>query len=227
MTYPDRPAHEPAFNAPWPSIVLPIALVAAFLVQYWVLPAQEAARLALTSQAVLREGRLDTLFTHIFLHGGWTHLFMNVGSALAFGPPVQLRRPTRPRSLTAGQPAELGGQQPVGHEPVEVERGNRPRNTHRRGGLILADGLAPLHDEPVQGPPLRLGQRGHTGDAFVEVVAGHGRLSPSVRHTSGRRAAVSRSATSAQLTTCHTASKKSPLATRRASESRRRCPADR
>jgi membrane associated rhomboid family serine protease len=37
---------------------------------------------------VLREGRLDTLFTHIFLHGGWTHLLMNVGSALAFGPPV-------------------------------------------------------------------------------------------------------------------------------------------
>lgn len=28
------------------------------------------------------------LVSHIFLHGGWTHLLMNAGSALAFGPPV-------------------------------------------------------------------------------------------------------------------------------------------
>jgi membrane associated rhomboid family serine protease len=88
LTDPERQASEPAFNAPWPSLVLPAVLIAAFMVQFWVLPGEVAARLALTSQAVLREGRWETLFTHIFLHGGWTHLFMNVGSALAFGPPV-------------------------------------------------------------------------------------------------------------------------------------------
>ena len=75
-----------------------------------------------------------------------------------------------PGPLTAGEPAELGGQQPVGDEPVEVERGNRPGDTHRRGGLVLADGVAPVDDEPVQGPSLRLGQRRHAGDAFLEVV---------------------------------------------------------
>jgi membrane associated rhomboid family serine protease len=69
-------------------MVLPAVLVAAFVVQSQVLSGEQAARMALTSQAILYEGRWDTLFTHIFLHGGWTHLFMNVGSALAFGPPV-------------------------------------------------------------------------------------------------------------------------------------------
>lgn len=87
MTDPDRPAAEPAFNAPWPSLVLPVALVAAYLIQTQFSPAEQAG-LALSSQAILREGRWDTLFTHIFLHGGWGHLFMNAGSALAFGPPV-------------------------------------------------------------------------------------------------------------------------------------------
>lgn len=87
MTDTRPPASEPAFNAPWPSLVLPVVLIAAYLVQRQ-LPSAEQAHLALTSQAILREGRWDTLFTHIFMHAGWTHLFMNLGSALAFGPPV-------------------------------------------------------------------------------------------------------------------------------------------
>jgi membrane associated rhomboid family serine protease len=88
LTDPDRPGPEPAFNAPWPSLVLPMTVVAAYLVQRQILSGAQAAHLALSSQAILREGRWDTLFTHIFLHGGWGHLFMNLGSALAFGPPV-------------------------------------------------------------------------------------------------------------------------------------------
>lgn len=88
MTDTERATGEPAFNAPWPSLVLPLVLIAAFIVQGHVLPAEQVARLALSSQAILREGRWDTLFTHIFLHGGWAHLLMNAGSALAFGPPV-------------------------------------------------------------------------------------------------------------------------------------------
>lgn len=88
MTNLDRPAPEPAFNAPWPSIALPAALLAAFLVERQFLSSEEVAQLALSSQAILREGRWQTLVTHIFLHAGWTHLFMNIGSAVAFGPPV-------------------------------------------------------------------------------------------------------------------------------------------
>jgi hypothetical protein len=61
---------------------------------------------------------------------------------------------------------------PVRDHPVEVERGHRPGHAHRRGGLVLGDGAAAADDEPVQGPPLRLGQRRHTGDACLEVV-GH------------------------------------------------------
>lgn len=87
MTDTRPPASEPAFNAPWPSLVLPVVLIAAYLVQRQ-LPSADQAHLALSSQAILREGRWDTLFTHIFMHAGWTHLFMNLGSALAFGPPV-------------------------------------------------------------------------------------------------------------------------------------------
>ena len=92
---------------------------------------------------------------------------------LGVGPSIQLRRSPRAGTLTAGEPAELGGEQPVGDEPVEVERGHGPGHTHSGGGLVLADGVGPAADESVQGPSLRLGQGGHAGDLFFEVVAGH------------------------------------------------------
>ena len=88
---------------------------------------------------------------------------------LAVGAPVQLRRSSGAGSLAAGEPAELGGQQPVGNEPVEVERGDGSGHSHRRGGLVLADGRSRPDDEPVQRPALRLRQRGDAGDALLEV----------------------------------------------------------
>ena len=101
--------------------------------------------------------------------------------------------------------------QPVGDEPVEVERGNRPGHTHRRGGLVLADGVAPVDDEPVQGPSLRFRQRRHAGDAFLEVVIGH-RRDVSFGQVRWRDAgnAATNSAVSAQFTICHTASTSDP-----------------
>jgi membrane associated rhomboid family serine protease len=36
----------------------------------------------------LSAGRVEGLFGHIFLHGGWLHLFLNTTALLAFGAPV-------------------------------------------------------------------------------------------------------------------------------------------
>ena len=97
---------------------------------------------------------------------------------LSFGAPVQLRRTPGAGAATAGQAAVLGGQQPVGDEPVEVEGGNGSGRPHRSGGLVLAHRAIPSDDEPVQGSTLRFCQRRHPGDALVEVVTGHRRLDP-------------------------------------------------
>lgn len=81
-----KPEREPAFNAPWQSLLLPLLLLAAFGAQMLV-GLDAVAGYALSTQAV-RAGRWPTLFTSLFLHDGWGHLLMNAGSALAFGPPV-------------------------------------------------------------------------------------------------------------------------------------------
>lgn len=86
MTDDLKPVSEPAFNAPWQSLLLPVLLAAAFGAQSLV-GVEAVVSYALSTQA-LRGGHWETLFTSLFLHGGWAHLFMNAGSALAFGPPV-------------------------------------------------------------------------------------------------------------------------------------------
>jgi membrane associated rhomboid family serine protease len=78
---------EPLFNAPWPAVAIPVALCVAFGLQLWAGDQAFIARLALSADA-LRAGRLETLLSHIFVHGGWTHLIMNALAAFAFGPPV-------------------------------------------------------------------------------------------------------------------------------------------
>lgn len=81
-----KPEREPAFNAPWQSLLLPLLLLAAFGLQS-LFGLDALAGYALSTQAV-RAGYWETLLTSLFLHGGWAHLLMNAGSALAFGPPV-------------------------------------------------------------------------------------------------------------------------------------------
>lgn len=80
------PPRERAVNAPWPVVAATGLLVAVFV---WQLSQGQAAieRYALIP-IELSAGRPVGLFGHIFLHGGWIHLFFNSTALLAFGAPV-------------------------------------------------------------------------------------------------------------------------------------------
>jgi membrane associated rhomboid family serine protease len=79
--------NEPMFNAPWPAVVLPAAMVACYALQsFFPLPAVVAAYGF--SPAALVDGRAYVLLTSLFLHGGWAHVLMNAAFGLAFGAPV-------------------------------------------------------------------------------------------------------------------------------------------
>ncbi|MDP1629854.1 MAG: rhomboid family intramembrane serine protease [Caulobacter sp.] len=81
------PSREPLFRAPPVSLWLIAGLGLAYAMQVFLMTPDEVLSAALSSGA-LREGRWWTLISHIFLHGGLTHLLMNSGAALAFGPAV-------------------------------------------------------------------------------------------------------------------------------------------
>ena len=87
-TAPPPPVREPAFKAPWPVLALTAAICAVF---FWQLNAPDTTavifRHGLVPEA-LSAGRWPGLFSHIFLHGGWIHLFLNATALLAFGTPV-------------------------------------------------------------------------------------------------------------------------------------------
>lgn len=76
---------EPAFNAPLAVTLLIALLTAAHVVR--LLLGASTAPMGLTRED-LAAGRVAGLITHIFVHGGWTHLLMNAAFALAFGAPV-------------------------------------------------------------------------------------------------------------------------------------------
>lgn len=82
-----RPPRERALNAPWPVLAGAGLLVAAFLWQLSVGPETALGRFALVP-IELSAGRPIGLLGHIFLHGGWLHLFLNTTALLAFGAPV-------------------------------------------------------------------------------------------------------------------------------------------
>ncbi|MBW3617276.1 MAG: rhomboid family intramembrane serine protease [Proteobacteria bacterium] len=84
---PQRSGPERAVNAPWPVVAFCALIVAAFLWQISVGRDQAVARFALVP-IELSAGRVRGLFGHIFLHGGWLHLFFNTTALLAFGAPV-------------------------------------------------------------------------------------------------------------------------------------------
>ena len=82
-----RPAREPVFNAPWTAMLLVALIVGGYALQSRF--PQEAVLVPLAfSSAALAEGRWWTLFSAMFLHGGWPHALMNGAFALAFGTPV-------------------------------------------------------------------------------------------------------------------------------------------
>jgi membrane associated rhomboid family serine protease len=88
---PDQaPRKEPAFNAPLMAIVLPLLIVGCYALQISGGPVLENAlfdNFAL-SPVLLRRGNFELLFTHIFLHGSWTHVLFNAAACLIFATPV-------------------------------------------------------------------------------------------------------------------------------------------
>lgn len=91
---------EPAFNAPWPAVILVGALLAAYGLQRLV----GAEQLAQTYGFVptdLASGHVLTLVTSQFLHGSWLHVGMNAIWALALAPPVSRYLGARPGGAAA------------------------------------------------------------------------------------------------------------------------------
>lgn len=78
---------EPIFNAPWPAVALTAVLLGSYGLQTLVGLDALINVYAFLPQD-LRTGRWETLFTALFLHGGWAHVLMNAAGALAFGTPV-------------------------------------------------------------------------------------------------------------------------------------------
>ena len=98
-------AGAPAFNAPWPVLVLLASLGMAFAMQNLLLMQGVGAQkdlsaagqqLILSAQA-LREGRWYVLESYQFLHGGWLHFGLNSFYAMAFAAPVVRFLGTGPR----------------------------------------------------------------------------------------------------------------------------------
>jgi membrane associated rhomboid family serine protease len=101
VSFPPEPApiREPAVTAPPAALWLAGLLVAAFL-------AQSAAPSGLVESLAYSPApgvlsRPMTLFTAIWLHGGWGHLAMNTAFALAFATPLARFFGPRPRGVTA------------------------------------------------------------------------------------------------------------------------------
>jgi membrane associated rhomboid family serine protease len=82
------PPREPAFNAPWPPLLVAALILGLYLVQS-LSGDQDAILMRFGfSPPELAEGRYWGLVTALFVHGGWTHAFLNALGALAFGAPV-------------------------------------------------------------------------------------------------------------------------------------------
>ncbi|WP_269716309.1 rhomboid family intramembrane serine protease [Caulobacter sp. NIBR2454] len=84
---PAPPPREPAFNAPWPALLLTVAIAGSYLLQTRLLDDAGVYALALVP-ARLQAGEWGGLVTSIFLHGGWMHVLLNSAFALAFGTPI-------------------------------------------------------------------------------------------------------------------------------------------
>jgi membrane associated rhomboid family serine protease len=81
---------EPIFQAPWPAVALVGFILASFAIQLW-LGLERTEDAWGVSPAGLASGRMATLVTAIFLHGGWVHVLGNCAFILAFGAPVSRR----------------------------------------------------------------------------------------------------------------------------------------
>jgi membrane associated rhomboid family serine protease len=94
------PRREPVFNLPSVVLALIGICVAAYLLEYYLLtPAQDdvfVSNFAFTPAGYLGQSTPTIYlflqpFTYAFLHGGWTHLLINMVSLAAFGSPLANR----------------------------------------------------------------------------------------------------------------------------------------
>lgn len=83
----ERPAREPAFNAPWTALALAVVIIGGYGVQS-LLPRDAVLNAFAFAPKDLLIGQWPTTITALFLHGGWPHALMNGAFALAFGTPV-------------------------------------------------------------------------------------------------------------------------------------------
>lgn len=82
---------EPVLKAPWPAVLLPLVLLGLFALQSWLGEAGGWAFAWGLIPAEVEDGRYVGLFTHMLLHGDWTHVGMNAAFALAFATPTARR----------------------------------------------------------------------------------------------------------------------------------------
>jgi membrane associated rhomboid family serine protease len=81
-------AGEPAFNSPWPALVIPAVILIAYALQGVIGGPDAAAEAFGFSPAALAEGQWGGLLTALFVHASWSHVGLNALGALAFGAPV-------------------------------------------------------------------------------------------------------------------------------------------
>ena len=82
------PEREPILRAPWPPLLIAVAIVGLYA---WQAATGEPEVVAFHfgfSRSALDHGQWAGLVTALFVHGGWTHAILNAPAALAFGAPV-------------------------------------------------------------------------------------------------------------------------------------------
>jgi membrane associated rhomboid family serine protease len=159
----DQPAvREPILNAPWPAVALVAAMVAAYGAQSLSGAGDVLALQYGFAPADLDEGRLVTLVTYQFLHGGWAHVGMNAVWALAFAPPVARLFGAKPLGaagffifyLVCGALAAVGYAAFHAHQPYPPLVGASGAVAGLMGAgsrLLGRRSLAPLTDRNVLG----------------------------------------------------------------------------
>ncbi|MGH7023063.1 MAG: rhomboid family intramembrane serine protease [Caulobacteraceae bacterium] len=92
-----RGRSEPAFNAPWPLMLLIAILIGLHALRTGLGIDPEPFAL---SAGDIAAGRWSALVTHLFIHGSWAHVLMNAVFILAFGAPVSRFLRTDARGAT-------------------------------------------------------------------------------------------------------------------------------
>lgn len=79
---------EPLFHGPWTVWTIALVILGSYGLQSLLLDMDTAVSAYAFTPTDLDHGRLSTLVTALFIHGGWAHAGMNAVGALAFGAPA-------------------------------------------------------------------------------------------------------------------------------------------